>query len=138
MWSEVDEYLILLQGAMRRLYSGQGERNFAALPDLPESAVRDAVALLEQAGTHLAAACQRRDHPLLSLWAAALAYALSEARLRLSLFSGGDAAGACGAWRATLAAEELRSGAGVLHGARTHERVSALHQEVVNAAPRGT
>lgn len=128
---QVGTYLVLLEGGMRRLYSGHGDRNFASIGDVPEPEVRDAIDVLEQARRHLCAALKSSGDPLLRCWDVALTYALAEARLRLALFVGTGVEEAYAAWTRALEAEGMRPGAGVVLDARTQERLVPLHDAEV-------
>lgn len=126
--AEVGRWLILVEGAMRRLYTGHGERNFAAMPDVSEAVVVDCAEALEMSLTSLRYALEREEHALLRCWKQALVYAITEVRLKLALFRGDGVAEAAKHWWALLDDGGMRPGGGVVLDEEAKGRLAALYQ----------
>ena len=111
---DIDAYLVLLENAVRRLYSGHGRRNFAAVEQLGAGVVRDCRRQLEQALQHLAAATVTPSQPLLQCWRTAVEYALADLDLRLAAAEASAVPEAYARWREVVLSPGMAPGRGVL------------------------
>jgi hypothetical protein len=132
--AEVGRFLVLVEGAMRRLYTGHGERNFAAIPDVAEATVVDCSQALEASLISLRRALEREDHALLRCWEQALVYAITEVRLKLALFRSDGVAEASERWWELLAADGMRPGRGVVLDEEAVGRLRALYRRDIESA----
>lgn len=132
--AEVGRHLVLVEGAMRRLYTGHGERNFAAMPDVSEATVVDCAQALEMSLISLRHALKQGEHALLRCWEHALVYAITEVRLKLALFRGDGVAEAAGHWWALLGGGGMRPGGGVVLDEEAMGRLTALYRRDIESA----